>query len=191
MLEGAQSPCRRELSAAQEPGELLLAQGWNPWEATEFPAGDREGRSHSRLPGKCPHEGLWIHPAVSEWKDLGMLSCLNCSVFILLSHWILKDARSADFVENPLFCTIPWLRPALPCSDPCHRQGKKWIREVRASGEVKGSLRSAVIKMSPFFFLSNQWGSLCGWTQTLFLGSRLYPCGDCGSGWIILKEDGP
>lgn len=46
---------------------------------------------------------------------------MNWSAFMLISHWILKNA---DFVENPFFCTVSQLKAALPFPDPCHKLGK-------------------------------------------------------------------
>lgn len=194
MLEGAQPPCRRELSAAQEPGELLLAQGWNPRKPQNSLLGTParpcwgQGGQVTLLPSReMPTRGA-VNPSSCFW--VGRFR----NVFLpeLLS---VHPAFTLDFerCKKCRFCgKSPFLHNSLAKASPAlilvTGRARKWIREVTASGEVKGSLRSAVIKMSPFFFLPNQWGSLCGWTQTLFLGSRLYPCGDCGSGCIILRN---
>lgn len=172
--EKAQALSMRCLKGAGHGWESL-GNHWIPcWGPLHVPAGDREWRSHSWPWVVLTYTWVvWTHPAAFECKDLGVFSCMNWPVFILLLHWILKNAD---------LWKIPFSAQFLGQGQPCLSLilvtdwAREWIQEVRHQGEVKKSLRSAVIKISPFFLLPNQWGCLYGWTQTHFLGRRLYLC---------------
>lgn len=176
MFEGTRSPCRREVSAGHGPGELLLAQGWEPLEnhrvpcwgqgvkvtlmAREMPT-PRWWESMEGFRNVCLHEPVSVHTAFAP-DFLKRKKCRLCGKSPFLHNFLAKTS------------------PAFPWSLSRTGRGsgsEKWQRR----GEVKRSLRSAVIKISPFFFLPNRWGSLCGWTQTRFLGRRMYLWEECGS----------